>query len=301
MYHPQAPPNTYRLRPTSQQRGQSKQQQRRSVAVTSDLHRYYQPFSHPPSTISTSTSNQHRNSRPKLTQRPLNNVNSRPQPSAFPTISIEKSGTLSRQQKPTKTTVLEAENTTGSNAASHFLKWLRKRPPKPTSSQPPPQLHNRANWTSSLPRNFSIRLPPNAPNRPHVQKVKVIKGPIKQPTSSKQPISNKPTAPSRPSLNRLNHSDADGHYDNSPAFDSGYYNVKLGPSTTLTPSQEATAAKYATISRRNLPRYDPPTITRKSCFGTLPEPSPVSSSAASCHNNKWNPFSVEWTNFKYLH
>jgi hypothetical protein len=160
------------------------------------------------------------------------------QPSAFPTISVEKNGTLSRQPKPT---VIEVENTTGSNAASHFLKWLRKRQPKPA----PPVLRNdRANWTGSLPRNFSVRIPSNGPSRIPAQKAKVVKNSTKQ------------VAPTSISLTR--YSEGDGYYDNTQLRNnSGYCNVKLVSTTSLTPTQEAEASKYATISKRNLPRYDP--------------------------------------------
>lgn len=294
--------NVFRLRPVSAQRSQ-KQSQRRSVAVTTDLHRYYaQPASTvylpqqfpAPSSIS-SSSNQHRNSRPKLPQRPTN-INSRPQPVAFPTIPIEKSGTLSRQQRHQHKTI-EVENTVGSNATSHFLKWLRKRQPKPTS-QPPPPLNNRANWTGSLPRNFSIRLPTNGPTRPNSQKARVVKATLTKPVQS---VKQRP-APTRPSLNRLNYAaDVDGHYDNAPSLkNSGYYNVNLGSTTNLTSSQKETADKYATISRRNLPRYDTSTAnqaTQKANFNTLPrklappppEPVPDYSDSRSSSSSSLSP------------
>lgn len=295
----QVPPsNTYRLRPVPANRP-AKQQQRRSVAVTTDLHRYYTPpvsavylpqtlpvntpFHAPSSTVSGSTTINRGVSRQKLNQLlSSQNVPGRIQPAPFPTISVEvrkrEPSTGTRREHPKH--MIEADSSSASNATSHFLKWLRKQPPR-SASKPPP--NNRSNWTSSLPRNFSIRMAPNAPpQRPVVQKLKTK-------PSNKQP----------PRPARVNFSDVDGHYDNAPTVSSGYYNVTLSPPSKLTPSQAEAASKYATIGRRSLPRYNQATTNArtKTTFNTLPkkmappppEPAPDYSSDSRSNDSSVSP------------
>ena len=191
-------------------------------------------------------------------------------PSPFPTLSIEKAAAAASRTRNVAATPAKqppqrrvpqpheemSAPSSGARSQSAFVRWLNElRAPKTAmveKRKPRP-----ASWTGSLPRNFATQLAqpiPTMKTSTLPRSPPILKNARRDEASAA--LRRAPPPLSLSPSTRLRQGDKfDGLYDNAPA--NGY-------------AASSSAASAQSISRRSLPRCEPPVVDSERAFSTLP-------------------------------